>query len=288
MLEVGDHLRTPRLGYWHHGIYVGDGRVIQYAGMSTVFVNDGPVEETSLDAFRAGATYEVVPHPRRRFSPEESVARARSRVGEQHYGLAGNNCEHFVSWCIQGDHQSSQVDVGVPVATAGLTGAVGAAALVATGAAATGVVGAAAGGAGIMSGLATVGAVVGGGAVAGIGTLAAAPAVAAASLVNMVVLPDGTHLDESERDARQAGRVASYAGAAVGTAGAIGAVAAAGTAGLGAAGITSGLAAIGTASGLAAVVGPMAAGIAVTTAAPVALAMGAGYGLYKAWKWLGA
>ncbi|MGP8161593.1 MAG: lecithin retinol acyltransferase family protein [Candidatus Dormibacteria bacterium] len=28
----GDHLRVRRLGYFHHGIYVGDGRVVQVGG----------------------------------------------------------------------------------------------------------------------------------------------------------------------------------------------------------------------------------------------------------------
>ena len=279
MTEIGDHLRTPRLGYSHQGLYAGDGRVIHYAGMSDLGLKDGPVQETSLDDFRAGETLEVVPHPRRRFSREESVARARSRVREEQYGLADNNCEHFVNWCIEGDHQSGQVDAAVPASGSVASAAVGAGALATTVAAG----GALTGGAGLMSGLATVGGVVGGGAMAGIGTMAAAPALAAAAFMNTVVLPDGAHLDRAERDARQAGRVASYAGAAVGTAGALGAVAAAGTAGISAAGITSGLAAIGATVG-----GGMAAGVAVTAAAPIAVAMGAGYGLYKAWKWLGA
>ena len=59
-------------------------------------------------------------------------------------------------------------------------------------------------------------------------------------------------------------------------AGAVGTVAAAGSvAGLGAAGITSGLAAVGSVVG-----GGMAAGLAVTAAAPVAIGAAA-YGLYK-------
>jgi hypothetical protein len=282
MPNPGDHLRTPRTGYTHHGLYVGNGRVIHYAGMSSLGMKDGPIEETSLEAFAGGARVDIVSHPERRHARSESVTRAKSRLGEVQYGLSGNNCEHFVNWCIEGDHRSEQVDRAVPVASIGYSGSVGAGvAAAASTAAAGGVIAGVTGGAGIMSGLATVGAAVGGGAVAGIGAVAAAPALAAASVVNAALLPDGQHLAREERDARQAGRVATYTGAAVGTAGAIGAVAAAGTTGLSAAGITSGLAAIGATVG-----GGMTAGVAVAAAAPAALAVGAGYGVYKAYKWL--
>ena len=77
---------------------------------------------------------------------------------------------------------------------------------------------------------------------------------------------------EKEKNATKAG----VAGAAVGAAGSVGAVAASGTvAGLGATGVTSGLAAVGSVVG-----GRMAAGVAVTAAAP--LVVGASvYGIYK-------
>ncbi len=276
MPTIGDHLRSSRTMYWHHGLYAGDGRVLQYAGMSSLHQKDGPVEETSLEVFCAGAGYEVVEHQRRRHSPEESVRRGRSRIGEARYGLSDNNCEHFVSWCIEGDHGSGQVDVAVPTGGTIASAAVGAGAVATTVAAG----GTLTGGASLMSGLATVGSVVGGGALAGVGTFAAAPAVAAAAVVSGLLLPDGEHLERDERTARRAGRVASYAGAAAGSAGAVGAVAAAGMTGISGAGITTGLAAIGGTVG-----GGMATGIAITAALPAVLTLGAGYGIYKAWKW---
>ncbi|MEX3916392.1 lecithin retinol acyltransferase family protein [Paraburkholderia sp. BR10872] len=33
-LSVGTHLATKRASYRHHGIYIGNGRVIHYAGLS--------------------------------------------------------------------------------------------------------------------------------------------------------------------------------------------------------------------------------------------------------------
>jgi hypothetical protein len=128
-----------------------------------------------------------------------------------------------------------------------------------------------------MSGLATAGGIIGGGAVTGVGLLAGIPAVAAASLANNTILKRSDAHDEAESDARAVGRTASYAAAAAGTAGTVAAISAAGTvSGLSAAGITSGLAAIGSIAG-----GGMAAGVVIATAAPAAAAFGAGYLIYK-------
>jgi hypothetical protein len=44
------------------------------------------------------------------YSPEETVERAISRIGESKYNLATNNCEHFVIWCKTGISESHQVN----------------------------------------------------------------------------------------------------------------------------------------------------------------------------------
>ena len=109
MPNLGDHLKSPRGLYTHHGIYIGNDSVIHYSGLSDG-IQSGPVEEVSLKEFCAGSSYEVVRHDNRKYSREESVERAKSRIGENAYSVTGNNCEHFVNWCIDGDHKSSQVD----------------------------------------------------------------------------------------------------------------------------------------------------------------------------------
>ena len=77
------------------------------------------------------------------------------------------------------------------------------------------------------------------------------------------------------------GTIASYVGAAAGTAGGIGAISTFGSvAGVSAAGISSGLASIGALVG-----GGMVGGVAVVTAAPVILAVAGGYGVYKLAKY---
>ncbi|MGQ9873157.1 hypothetical protein [Leptodesmis sp.] len=132
-----------------------------------------------------------------------------------------------------------------------------------------------------MSGLATVGGVVGGGAVAGIGVLGAAPGLVTTVAMSQV-LKDDESLPSDEREARGVGRTMTAVGAFTGTAGAVGAIAASGSvAGLSGAGITSGLAAVGGVVG-----GGMAAGVLVTAAVPAAAAAAVGYGAYQAWKWL--
>lgn len=44
------------------------------------------------------------------YSPEETVERARSRIGERRFSLVSNNCEHFAIWCKTGVTQSFQVN----------------------------------------------------------------------------------------------------------------------------------------------------------------------------------
>lgn len=45
------------------------------------------------------------------FTPEETIKRAKTRLGEKKYNLATNNCEHFALWCKIGLHESTQVDL---------------------------------------------------------------------------------------------------------------------------------------------------------------------------------
>lgn len=276
-LYVGAHLVSRRAGYTHHGIYSGNGKVFHYSGYSDG-QRTGPVEETTLEEFHFGKGYKVREHPDRKYSGVASVSRARERDKEDLYSLFSNNCEHFVNWCIQGDHNSEQVNIGSAVGGVTLSGAAGIVSR--AGIASAGSV-AGLSGSGIMSGLASAGGLVGGGAAAGIGLIGGSGGIAAASLINNTILADNEALEDDERQSRSAGRKATYVGAAAGTAGGVAAVSSMGTvAGLSGAGITSGLAAVGGTVG-----GGMAAGAALTAAAPVAAAVAVGFGLYKAVKW---
>jgi hypothetical protein len=274
-LKKGDHLVSDRGLYTHHGIYIGDNKVIHYSGLSDD-IESGPIEIVDLEEFHKGNGYYVESHSNKKYSSEEIVRRAKSRLGEDSYSVTGNNCEHFVNWAIEDKHISKQVDDAIPIVTGGESIGVGAGttAVVSSAGAVSGL-----SGAGVMSGLAEIGV---GGAVGGIATIAGGAGLGTAAILNNTVLKDDESLDEKEREARSIGRKATVAGAVGATAGGIAAVSAAGTtAGLSAAGITSGLAAIGGTVG-----GGMAAGTAIVAAAPVAAATAVGYGIYKFAKWL--
>jgi lecithin:retinol acyltransferase len=106
---IGAHLTASRHGYSHHGIYLGSGRVMHYAGLSGGLWQCGPVEEVSLSRFGSGHAIRIVDHTAPAYSPEEIVRRARSRLGENDYRLLTNNCEHFCNWCVSGISRSAQV-----------------------------------------------------------------------------------------------------------------------------------------------------------------------------------
>jgi hypothetical protein len=108
-LPLGAHLTSPRRGYLHHGVYAGNGRVIHYGGFSRMFVSS-PVEEVSLDDFTLGRGFAVKPWVAPKYTGEQVIERARSRMGEDRYRLLSNNCEHFTEWCIGGKSRSRQVE----------------------------------------------------------------------------------------------------------------------------------------------------------------------------------
>ena len=103
------HIVTPRLAFTHHGIYVGDGRVVQYGGLSWG-LRGGPVEEVTLLQFAQGHLIGVRLAGSHWFDRDEVIRRARRRLGEDRYNVFTNNCEHFCEWCVRGEHRSYQVD----------------------------------------------------------------------------------------------------------------------------------------------------------------------------------
>lgn len=107
-LQRGDHVYTYRTvvnAYTHHGIYVGDGMLVHYAGLSRN--GTGSSICLGLGEFRSEngeerKIYIAKYKPDARYSREEIVKRAMSRLGEDDYSVIFNNCEHFASWCVTG------------------------------------------------------------------------------------------------------------------------------------------------------------------------------------------
>lgn len=109
---LGDHLVTPWMGYSHHGIYVGNGRVIQYGPFKFSLVRRA-VEEVSFELFAEGNPVFVVAHADAPLPIDEVLQRARSRLGERQYRLLSNNCEHFCEWSLHGVARSFQVEMSL-------------------------------------------------------------------------------------------------------------------------------------------------------------------------------
>jgi hypothetical protein len=111
-MNIGDHLVSPRTGYTHHGLYIGNHQVIHYSGFANGR-NSGQIATASLSEFSNGCEIRVRKHPSRKYDANESVERAFSRIGEDWYNVLMNNCEHFVNWCIDGSHKSEQVNQAI-------------------------------------------------------------------------------------------------------------------------------------------------------------------------------
>lgn len=108
-LVPGTELIVDRLAYRHHGIYLGAGMVIHYAGRITY--PHGLIEIIPLRDFVGSRRMRVGRAPGESLHGQDIVRRARSRLGERHYDIFRNNCEHFCSWCQVGQSRSEQVDL---------------------------------------------------------------------------------------------------------------------------------------------------------------------------------
>jgi len=77
--QPGDHLVSPRAGYQHHGLYLGDHQVIHYQGVSAG-IHSGQIAITTLAEFGQRRGYRIQHHRSRVFNREESIDRAYSRL----------------------------------------------------------------------------------------------------------------------------------------------------------------------------------------------------------------
>lgn len=108
-MNIGEHITTPRIGYTHHGLTIGNGSVIHYSGFADGLTS-GKISIVSLAEFANGNKVEIERHSNRKYTRQQSVDRALQRLGEDDYSLIFNNCEHFVNWCITGVHARHQVN----------------------------------------------------------------------------------------------------------------------------------------------------------------------------------
>ncbi len=118
----GQHLIIKKAGgtYTHHALGLGEGEVIHYSGLANDLTTAGVIEEVDLEEFAQGKSIEIRPHLERQYTADEAIVRARLRLGEDQYHILHNNCEHFVGWCITGEHRSQQSRRGKLLYSAGM------------------------------------------------------------------------------------------------------------------------------------------------------------------------
>jgi hypothetical protein len=268
----GDHIYVERGLYGHHGVDLGDGTAIDFAG------GEGGkaaacIRRVTLMEFAQRAPIMVRAYGPR-FSAEETVERAISMIGRSGYDLFSNNCEHFASWCVTGEHSSAQVE---NVRSAASVFAVATVVPRLSGSALVGLGDTAAGSApSVMSGLARVG----GSAVGGVTVLAGAGGLIGAGTM-MLALRDKPSLPAYERTARRAARIGAVGGAAIGAGVVVYSVGALGVAGYSAAGLSTGLSGLGALHD-----GGMVAGLAVASTVPLLFAVAAALLLYCLARWV--
>ena len=108
-LLPGDHIYVKRKkrGYTHHGIYVGDGKVI-HVTVSLREKIDPKVRETDLPRFLKGG--ELRRHDYTKKLPaSETIHSAKEQLSNRGYSMMWNNCEHFATYCATGKKKSRQV-----------------------------------------------------------------------------------------------------------------------------------------------------------------------------------
>jgi hypothetical protein len=93
--------------YEHYGVFIGNGNVIEYSS-KTGKIQDAQVTLNPMS--KSFSKYYIYKLKDNKYTPEEIVARANSRVGEKKYDLIGNNCENFAVWCQTNVSKSYQID----------------------------------------------------------------------------------------------------------------------------------------------------------------------------------
>lgn len=96
--------------YYHYGIYIGDNKVIHYSS------NGGSIQSAEIcvgdmdTSFPKGKYFVLDFSGNAKYSAEDIIKRAQSRLGEKSYDLINNNCEHFAVWCKTNNAESYQID----------------------------------------------------------------------------------------------------------------------------------------------------------------------------------
>ena len=115
LLLPGDHIYVKRKTrfYIHHGIYLGEGKVIHFTGSIREKV-DPEVRKTDLSRFLKDGKLKRRNH-KKRLSPSETIRIAREQLSNKNFSMIWNNCEHFATYCATGKKKSRQVKIALYV-----------------------------------------------------------------------------------------------------------------------------------------------------------------------------
>ena len=120
-LYPGCHVRVKINNYYHHGIYVGEGNVVQF-GMpfdalkfEASDVSQIKVILSPLKDFTMGNNFIEVycyskSEARQKQKESDIIKTAMSHLGDSGYNILTNNCEHFANYCVFLKKQSDQID----------------------------------------------------------------------------------------------------------------------------------------------------------------------------------
>ncbi|MBW1856194.1 MAG: lecithin retinol acyltransferase family protein, partial [Deltaproteobacteria bacterium] len=102
VLLPGDHIYVKRKTrfYIHHGIYIGEGKVIHFTGSIREKV-DPEVRETDLTRFLKGGKLKRRNY-QKRLSATETIRIAKKQLSNKNFSMIWNNCEHFSTYCATG------------------------------------------------------------------------------------------------------------------------------------------------------------------------------------------
>lgn len=112
----GDIIRVKHKFYYHYGIYVDDGDIIQF-GLAEDAVGkaeDVRVLSSDISAFAMGADVECAVLSTKeklsRRSPDDTCSYAKDHIGDGDYNILHNNCEHFAYSCVFGEKSAPGMD----------------------------------------------------------------------------------------------------------------------------------------------------------------------------------
>ena len=116
-LYPGAHIRVKCDSYYHHGIYIGNGEVVQFGLPFEVYSDPKEVRvlRSSLAEFCGKALFiEVYKFSKKELKEKKPddviIETALSCVGQGGYSILRNNCEHFANRCVFGVTKSAQID----------------------------------------------------------------------------------------------------------------------------------------------------------------------------------